>query len=90
MQAVNLPIHVDDPLMVLFWESTEASVFIIYTFTGFLFNAPFLLMAMGFLHIQLIRKFREGNLQGAGVSTFYWYGVPIYNGVPDRFQTRWV
>jgi type IV conjugative transfer system protein TraL len=89
MSQVRIPAHVDDPLMVLFWSTKEANLFIIGTFIGYLLGSLGIGMAIGLSLIMLYRKFEDGSLEGAGQATFYWFGFPMYAGAPDSFKRVW-
>ncbi len=89
MNPIRMPNHVDDPMMILFWSTREANLFIIGTFVGYLLGSLAVGMLIGFFLIWGYRKFEDGTLEGAGVAAFYWLGFPMYSKSPDSFKRTW-
>lgn len=89
MNPVRMPNHVDDPLMILFWSTKEANLFIIGTFVGYLLGSLGVGMIVGLALIWVYRKFEDGSVEGAGSATLYWFGLPMYTNTPDSFKRTW-
>lgn len=86
MQEVNLPTEVDEPLMVLFWSSKEASLVAIFVFTGFLLESLMFGIIAAFVIIKLFNKYEDGNLEGSALAALYWAGMPVYKNVIDAYR----
>jgi len=83
--VVELPTHLDESEMFLFWPSDEAMPFIFAFLFGFMMEMTLVGILFGYLIVKAQRKFKDMHPNGYLQHLVYWYlGAPLKGRTIDN------
>lgn len=78
MDPIDIPVHLDEPKMVLVFSSDQFLAFMISFSAGLILRELFAGMVFGIALAWVFRKFRDAVPDGYVAHAIYWYtGFPL-------------
>jgi conjugal transfer pilus assembly protein TraL len=92
MDAIDLPRGIDESAQFLLWPMEEAVPFFLLTGVGIISEHLTACLALAWVSVRLLRRYRDSRPDGYLYHTLYWWGLTPAKGYSLRnpYQRRFL